>query len=89
MSEQELRNEVANLRNEVNALRRRMELMISRAGGRLSGALTCESYIQLVEMDAPTNPAADNVRVYARDAGGVTQMVAHYPDGTIDIISQN
>jgi hypothetical protein len=89
MSEQQLRSEIALLRNEVATLRQRMELMISRAGGRVSGTLTCVSGLQLVEMVAPTDPAADNVRMYARDSAGVTQVVVHYSDGTVDVISEH
>lgn len=88
-TELELRNEIAILRTEVNKLYRRIERMLSRAGGNLEGPVTHESYIQLAAASAPDNPTTNNIKVYGRVVGGVLQMVAHYPDGTIDIISSN
>ncbi len=47
-----------------------------------------ESVIDIDEIGNPGNPAANQVRVYARDSGGLTQLVARFADGNIDVLAE-
>ena len=47
-----------------------------------------DGYIELDEMATPSNPAADNVRIYSKDSGaGKTQIVARWSTGTETVIA--
>lgn len=48
-----------------------------------SGAIAVGSYYAGVEIADPAAPAANNGRLYWRDSGGVTQLVAQFPTGAI------
>lgn len=45
----------------------------------LSSGVPGEGYMQLVEGTALTNGASNTVKIYARDNGGATQLVAVLP----------
>ena len=49
--------------------------------------LGSESVIDIDEIGNPGDPAANQVRVYARESGGLTQLVARFADGNIDVLA--
>jgi hypothetical protein len=50
-------------------------------GGKLT-APVLDSYAVLEEIAAPSSPAADTVRLYAKDKGGITELFYKASDGT-------
>lgn len=45
------------------------------------------NYIDVVEIADPAAPAANTGRVYMRDTGGKTQLVARFPSGAVQVIA--
>lgn len=41
-----------------------------------------DGYLQISEISTPSNPPSDNIRVYAKDSGGVTKFYYKRSDGT-------
>lgn len=61
--------ELAKIRTDIHNLRDRFSLMLSRAGGHINGQVDLEGWLQLDERAAPSQPAADHGRLYAKSDG--------------------
>lgn len=83
-----LERQVSELKNEVAGLRRRMENMLSRKGGQVSGQIHLEGWIQFEQVSMPSTPLADSVRVVGINSGGIFQLVAIFPSGTTSVLAQ-
>jgi len=80
--------EIERIWAELQRLRKRMECLLSQAGGHMEGQLSTEAWIQFEEVSTePDAPASGKVRAYARNAGGVTQYVVKFDDGTVRVLA--
>ena len=53
----------------------------------VTSVVNAGGYLELSEIASPGNPAANKVRVYARDTGGVTELVGRRSDGSIAVLA--
>lgn len=63
--------------------------MIGRRGGHIQGQLNIDGRLQLQTQTATIEaPAAGNVRIEARESGGVLQLVVIFPSGATKVLEQ-
>ena len=81
-----LERQVDELKNEVRQLKLRLEKVLSRKGGQVSGQIHLDGWVQFSEqtISAPS----DGVRFGHVESGGVRQLIAIWPSGATDVIAQ-
>lgn len=78
------------LQQKIDDLFARIKGMLSRKGGHVEGQITLDGWLQLTsQATEPTTPATDNARLYARESGGVLQVVLRLPSGKIVVLAQD
>jgi hypothetical protein len=50
------------------------------------GAMRVKHQLDIDEMTAPTNPAANTARLFVRDNGSKTELCVIFPTGSIQVI---
>lgn len=84
----ELERRVSELEAQNKRLRQRMEQMLSRAGGHVSGQVHVEGWLQMETQSLASTPSSGNVRIQAVTSGGVLQLIAQFPSGHTEVLGQ-
>jgi len=79
---------ISELEAEMQRLRKRIEQMLSRKGGRVEGQVHLEGWLQFESQSQATDPSGGSVRLQVITTGSKLQLVAIYPSGLTEIISQ-
>jgi hypothetical protein len=84
----QIQRRISALENETRQLRLRLESMLSRSGGGVSGQIHLDGWIQFEEQeDDLDTPSENNVRLYVVREGGLLQVVAAFPSGnTVGVV---
>jgi len=83
-----LERRVSTLETQNRNLRLRLEQMLSRKGGHVEGQVHLDGWIQFEEQASISTPDPDLSRIGLLESGGVLQVVAVFPSGTIRVMAQ-
>jgi len=83
-----LERRVSILETQNRNLRLRLEQMLSRKGGHVEGQVHLDGWIQFEEQASIGTPDPDLSRIGLLESGGVLQVVAVFPSGTIRVMAQ-
>jgi len=83
-----LERRVSTLETQNRKLRLRLEQMLSRKGGHVEGQVHIDGWIQFEEQASIGTPSSDLSRIGLVESGGVLQVIAVFPSGTIRVMAQ-
>jgi hypothetical protein len=55
--------------------------------GAFSGPVSMTKHLQMLEISEPATPVANSAKIFLRDSGGKTQVVAKFSDGSIVVMA--